>query len=111
MRSPITLLGCAVALGFVTASGAAAEEEQQAQPPVAIVDSVDLGTLDCRSVLKMAGDDRADVLLFFHGYLSGLKKEGVVSVNALATSTDTILDHCIDHPADSLLTAFNDARK
>lgn len=111
MRIPNALFGCAVALGFVTASGAAAAEDPQPQKPVAVADSVDLGALTCRSVLKMAGDDRGDILLFYHGYLSGLKQEAVVSVNSLASSTDSVLDHCIDHPADSLLTAFNEARK
>lgn len=48
--------------------------------------------------------------MFYHGYISGEKNEKSADVDKLAQATDKIIDHCIDNPADPLLTAFSSNR-
>jgi hypothetical protein len=71
---------------------------------------VDLNTLDCRTFLKLDSDHRNDVLMFYHGYISGQKNETVVNVDKLAQATDKVMDYCIDKPADTLLKSFMSSR-
>ena len=92
--SRITL--AAMAIGFFVSTAGA----QEAKPVI------DLTTLDCRTLLKLDGDQRQNVIMFYHGYISGQKSEKVANVDNLAQATDKIVDQCIDHPADPLMTAF-----
>jgi hypothetical protein len=57
---------------------------------------VDLRNLDCRTFLKLDSDHRNDVIVFYHGYISGQKSETVVNVDKLAQATDKVMDYCID---------------
>ncbi|MGH8069305.1 MAG: HdeA/HdeB family chaperone [Candidatus Entotheonellia bacterium] len=72
---------------------------------------VDLNTLDCRTLLKMTGDERDATVSFYHGIITGVNKEMSVNVPALAETTDKVIDHCIDNPKDILLKVFQDERK
>lgn len=71
---------------------------------------LDLKTLDCRAFLKLDSDHRNDVLMFYHGYISGQKNETVVNVDKLAQATDKVMDYCIDKPADTLMKSFISSR-
>jgi HdeA/HdeB family len=71
---------------------------------------VDLKTLDCRTFLKLDSDHRNDVIMFYHGYISGQKNETVVNVDKLAQATDKVMDYCIDKPADTLMKSFISSR-
>ena len=82
-----------------------------AQDPPQVLTVVDLNTLDCRTLLKMAGDARDATVSFYHGLLTGMNKEMSVNVPALAEATDKVIDHCIDYPKDILLKVFQDKRK
>ncbi|MGH6932485.1 MAG: HdeA/HdeB family chaperone, partial [Dongiaceae bacterium] len=68
---------------------------------------IDLTTLDCRTLLELDGTQRQDVIMFYHGYVSGQKSETVADVDKLAQATDKIVDQCIDKPAEPLLTVFS----
>ena len=72
---------------------------------------IDLANLDCREMLKMDSDARDFTLIFYHGFISGQKKEMMFDGDALAAATDQALDHCIDNPNDKLLGVFEKARK
>jgi HdeA/HdeB family len=84
--------------------GAAAFAQDKINP------SLDLKTLDCRTFLKLDSDHRNDVLMFYHGYISGQKNETVVNVDKLAQATDKVMDYCIDKPADTLMKSFISSR-
>ncbi len=71
---------------------------------------VDLKTLDCRTFLKLDSEHRNDVIMFYHGYVSGQKNETVVNVDMLAQATDKVMDYCIDKPADTLMKSFMSSR-
>ncbi len=72
---------------------------------------VDLNTLDCRTFLKMTGEERGTTVAFYHGVLTGMKKEMTVNVPLLSEITDKVVDHCIDKPNDILLKVFQEKRK
>jgi hypothetical protein len=73
--------------------------------------SVDLNTLDCRTYLKMSGEERQSTVAFYHGFVSGMKKEMTVNVPAMAEISDKVLDQCIDKPSEVLLKIFQENRK
>src|SRR5512138_833351 len=72
---------------------------------------VDLKTLDCRTFLKMTGDERGNTVSFYHGLLTGMKKETTINIPALAEITDKVLDQCVDKPNAILLKVFEENRK
>ncbi len=70
-----------------------------------------LNELDCRTLLRLDGDERAFTLLYMHGFISGKHNQLMLSTDALATATDRIIDHCINKPGDKLLAVFEQVRK
>ena len=68
--------------------------------------TVDLSTFDCRTLLKMSGEYRDNAILFLHGYISGQKKQTMIDLAPMATSTDKIMDYCIANPSANALAAF-----
>ena len=71
----------------------------------------DLNTVDCRTLLKMSGDERKNTVVFYHGILTGMNKETTVDVSKLSEITDKVVDQCIDKPNAVLLKVFQENRK
>jgi hypothetical protein len=67
--------------------------------------------LDCRTLLRLGGDERAYTLLYFHGFVSGRNNQMRLEVQDMAMVTDQVVDHCIDHPKENLLPVFEKYRK
>ena len=72
---------------------------------------IDLQTMTCREMLKSEGEDRANTLIFMHGYISGKKGETTINAPILSDVTARILDTCIDNPEQTLLTVFEETRQ
>jgi hypothetical protein len=72
---------------------------------------VDLNTLDCKSLLRMSGNERDVTVAFYHGIITGMNKETSINVPVLSEVTDKVVDHCIDNPKDILLKVFQEKRK
>jgi hypothetical protein len=70
-----------------------------------------LNELDCRTLLRLGGDERAYTLLYLHGFVSGRTNLMLLPTDELAAATDRVIDHCIDAPNDKLLQVFEQARK
>jgi hypothetical protein len=66
--------------------------------------------LDCRTLLRLAGEERGFTLIYLHGYVSGMKGQTSLSAQVLAEATDRVVDHCIDKPGDKLLSVFERMR-
>lgn len=86
--------------GLACALPAAAQDE-----PV-----INMQDIDCRTMLKMGGDEQAYTLLYFHGYVSGTKADMVFNGPAFREATDKIMDFCIDNPSAALMEGFEKNR-
>ena len=66
--------------------------------------------LECRTLLRLGGDERAYTLIYYHGFVSGNLNQLQFDVQTMAEVTDRVVDHCIDHPGDKLLPVFQKQR-
>jgi len=66
----------------------------------------DFGTLACKDMMRLSGNDREIALAFAHGYILGRKNTTQYDVEALAQVTDQFIDYCLDHPAENALKSF-----
>lgn len=82
----------------------------EAQPAAGTPNPSTLNDLDCRTLLRLGGEERAYTLLYMHGFVSGKKGQVVLPAQELAEATDRIVDHCIDRPGDRLLSVFEAVR-
>lgn len=82
----------------------------QAQPTTGGQKPPALDELDCRTLLRLGGEERAYTLLYMHGFVSGKTGQTVLPTQELAQATDRIVDHCIDRPGDKLLPVFEKVR-
>lgn len=103
------LVGMVISALFI-ASSSALPGFAQAKPSTLDSPSLDLTTLDCRALLQMDGDDRTVTLAFYHGIISGKNNQMTVNRPTLATATDNVINYCIDHPKDTLLSVFQKYR-
>ena len=71
---------------------------------------VQMQDIDCRAMLKMGGDEQNYTLLYFHGYMSGVKGDTLFDGPAFRGATEKIMDFCIDNPSASLMEAFEKNR-
>lgn len=69
-----------------------------------------LDQLECRTLLRLGGDERAYTLVYLHGFVSGKLNQLQLDVQTMAEVTDRVVDHCIDHPGDKLLPVFQKQR-
>ena len=71
---------------------------------------VGIDELDCRTLLRLSGDERGFTILYLHGYVSGKKGQILLPAQQLAQETDQVIDQCIDQPAAKLLPLFEKVR-
>ena len=69
-------------------------------------DDVDVGSLSCRTLLQMDGEERANTLIFFHGYMAGKKSQGVINIPRLSDVSSKVVNRCIDEAGKSLMSVF-----
>ena len=94
------------ALAFsLTAHAALADNAPQVEARNAGLDQ-----LDCRTLLRISGDDRSYTLLYLHGFVSGKTGQLRLDVQTMSEVTDRVIDHCIDNPSDKLLPVFEKQR-
>ena len=101
MKSVLKLAGIgAAALAFSSINVLAQDEE-----PV-----IDMNTVDCRTMLKMDAEEQDFTLIYFHGYISGVKGDTQFDGPMLREATNTIMDYCIDNPSAMVMEAFEKNR-
>lgn len=71
---------------------------------------VNVSTLTCAALLKADGEDRLNLTVFMHGYISGQREDKTIYGSELSDITGNILDACIAAPDRNLLTVFEEKR-
>ncbi|WP_158963698.1 HdeA/HdeB family chaperone [Chachezhania sediminis] len=79
-----------------------------AAPAAFAADSMvfDIDSISCRALLRMSPEDRDFTLIYMHGYKAGSAGTRKADVDAIAKLTDTVLDSCIGHPDDMVVSVF-----
>lgn len=111
MYRTLILAAAAVTLNLAAAQPTLAQNKAAAPAAAPAQKSPGLAELDCRTLLRLGGEERAYTLLYFHGFVSGRMNQTELSTDAMAAATDRIVEHCIDKPADKLLAVFEQVRK
>ena len=84
---------------------------QETQSEVESEDVTSLDATTCREILQYSGENRANTLIFMHGYINGKKGEIMIDAPALANATEQVINTCIDNPDRSLLSVMEEARQ
>ena len=95
------LLLATFATGGVKTFAYAQDASSQTDGPI-----IDLGSMTCRELLQMPGEEEENTLIFLHGFMSGKNNELMLDVQALTAVTDQVRNYCIDNPEEGLLSAF-----
>lgn len=95
----LATLTSTAALAQGTAAAAAEPRTQQA-----------LNELECRTLLRLSGEERDFTLLYLHGFVSGRANQLLLPVKELAEATDRLIDGCIDKPAAKVLAVLEQLR-
>lgn len=74
-------------------------------------DVVSLDATTCRELLQFGGENRANSLIFMHGYINGKKGEVMIDAPALANATEQVINTCIDNPDRSVLSVMEEVRQ
>ncbi|MDZ7589362.1 MAG: HdeA/HdeB family chaperone [Rubrivivax sp.] len=95
-----TALVCNLAWNTARAQAAPAGEPRQQA----------IHELECRTLLRLSGEERDFTLLYFHGFVSGRVNQQLLPVKDLAEDTDRLIDRCIDKPSDKVLAVLEQLR-
>jgi hypothetical protein len=71
---------------------------------------LEIGTIDCRTLLKMDESEKDFTLVFLHGFMSGKADNMVFDGPAFGAATGAIVEECIDNPSAKLLDIFGKHR-
>ena len=69
-----------------------------------------LGELECRTLLRLSGEERDFTILYLHGFVSGRINQTLLPVKDLADATDKLIDQCIDKPSAKVLSVLEQVR-
>lgn len=69
-----------------------------------------LNELECRTLLRLGGEERDFTLLYLHGFVSGRANQLLLPVKDLAEATDRLIDGCIDKPSAKALAVLEQLR-
>jgi hypothetical protein len=93
------------------AGGSLALAEEPKEPEIAPEPPRDLNDYLCKDLMRLSGSDRESALAFVHGYRLGKENTTQFQVDTLAALTDSFIEHCLDHPGDKALEAFEKLAK
>lgn len=69
-----------------------------------------LGDLECRTLLRLSGEERDFTVLYLHGFVSGRMNQMQPQVKGLSEATDKLIDRCIDKPSEKALVVLESLR-
>lgn len=95
----VTLILSAILCAGMSTLPAQAQQAEEAE-------IIDLRETTCRMLLTFDGTEEEQVLIFFHGFMSGTQNNPMVDIAAFSEASAEITDTCIDNPEMTLLDAF-----
>ena len=95
---------------LATLGGAALSVQAQGTPAAEARPQQALGELECRTLLRLSGEERDFTILYLHGFVSGRTNLQLLPVKDLADATDRLIDQCIDKPSAKVLSVLEQIR-
>lgn len=99
---PLTLFIAALTSVQAFAQGTAPVAEPRPQQAI--------NDLECRTLLRLSGEERDYTLLYLHGFVSGRSNQQLLPVKDLAEATDRLIDECIERPSAKALPVLEQLR-
>jgi hypothetical protein len=81
------------------------------QPGMPAAQSLDLGKMTCKQLMRGNDADRDAGLAYFNGYFAGKRNNLVIDAKAMTELTDRVKDFCLSNPTSTVLDAFAKAEK
>jgi hypothetical protein len=81
------------------------------QPGMPAAQSLDLGKMTCKQLMRGNDADRDAGLAYFNGYFAGKRKSLIIDAKAMTELTDRVKDFCLSNPTSTVLDAFAKAEK
>lgn len=72
-------------------------------PASAQDETTDIGSVTCKDIMILSGDDRATSISYLLGYVQGANGNTTVDVAALAEISEQFLNGCLDAPTAGAL--------
>jgi HdeA/HdeB family len=73
--------------------------------------SLDIGKMTCKQLMRGNDADRDAGLAYFNGYFAGKKNSMVIDAKAMTELTDRVKDFCLSNPTSTVLDAFAKVEK
>ena len=105
MNRATTLLGVA-GLALAAASFLPASAQMSLRPQVLQIDQ-----LKCSELASVTPERRDRLLIYFNGYVDGMRRHTVWDEAAAGAMIDRAGGHCRDNPNDTILSAFTRASR
>lgn len=102
--------GWLILFGAISVGGLINPVQAQSSQEADDTDMVDLQNLACRELLRAEGEQRGNLMIFMHGFMSGKKGEMTIDAPTLAEASNTIIETCIDNPDSKLMNVFEQNR-
>lgn len=105
MNRGTPLLGIAC-LALAAATFLPASAQMNLRPQVLQIDR-----LKCSELASVAPERRDRLLIYFNGYVDGMRRHTVWDEVAVGAMIDRAVGHCRENPSDTILSAFTRASR
>jgi len=107
MNRVASLLGVAcLALAAAYLLPGSAPAQVSLRPQIIQVDQ-----LKCQQLASLEPERRDRLMIYFNGYVDGMRRHTVWDEVAVGAMIDRVLGHCRDNPNDTILSAFTRAAR
>lgn len=76
-----------------------------------IENTVDIGKLTCKELMRGNDSDREIGIAFYQGFMAGKKNEMTIDLHAASSLTDSVKDFCLSNPTATVMDAFTQSAK
>jgi len=103
--TPLLVVAC-LALAAANFLPGSAPAQMRLTPSVVQIDQI-----KCAELLSRTDERRDRLLLYFNGYIDGMRRNTTWDEGAAGAMIDRAVGHCKANPADTILSAFTRASR